>query len=229
MSTVKKEKKDNLVQVDTFFVKVERWYEANKKRINVISTAILVLLLLCVYLGVFWMPKRQQKAERAVFKAEQYFVQDSLKQALNGDGVYEGLLDVVSRYRCTKTANRARYEIGICYLQMGEYEQAIKYLKKFRHKDKLVSVQALGSIGDAYMELNKQDKALSYYRKAAKLNPNELLTPRYMYRAGLVCEKKGDWKAAAKIYEEMRHAYPNAMESSDIEKRIAYVNAKAEK
>ena len=232
MSTVnkdKKEKMDNLVQVNSFFTKVENWYEANRKRINVISTALLVIVLLCIYIGVFWMPKRQQKAEQAVFKAEQYFAQDSLQQALNGDGVYDGLLSVASRYRCTKTANRARYEIGVCYLQMGDFEQAIKYLKKFKGKDKLVSVQALGSIGDAYVELNNLDKALAYYKKASKKNPNDLLTPRYLYRAGMVCEKKGDWKTAAKMYEELRHGYPNAMESVDVEKRIAYANAKAGK
>ena len=225
----KKEKKDNLVQVTSFFTKVENWYEANRKKVNVISTVVLVAVLLCIYVIVFWMPKRQQKAELAIFKAEQYFAQDSLRQALDGDGVYDGLLSVASRYRCTKTANRARYEIGICYLQMGDFEQAIKYLKKFKGKDKLVSVQALGSIGDAYVELNNLDKALSYYKKASKKNPNDLLTPRYLYRAGLVCEKKGDWKSAAKFYEDMRHAYPNAMETMDIEKRIAFVNAKAGK
>ena len=231
MSTVSKDKKekDSLVQVDTFLIKIEKWYETNKKAINYISTALLVVVLLCVYLGVFWAPKRQQKAETAVFKAEQYFAQDSLQQALNGDGVYDGLLDVASKYRCTKTGNRARYEIGICYLRMGQYEDAIKYLKKFKKKDKLVSVQALGSIGDAYVELNDLDKAMTYYRKAVKLNPNELLTPRYMYRAGLVCEKQGDWKAAGKFYDELKHAYPNAYEVMDIEKRIEYVNAKASK
>lgn len=232
MSTEKKDKKENkenILQVDTFFMKLEKWYETNKKRINILSTALLVVVLLCIYIGVFWMPKRQEKAERAIFKAEQYFAQDSLQQALNGDGVYDGLLDVASRYRCTKTANRTKYEIGICYLQMGEFEQAIKYLKKFKGKDKLVSVQALGAIGDAYLELNNTDKALAYYKKAVKLNPNDLLTPRYMYRAGLVCERKGDWKAAAKMYDGLKHSYPNSIEASDIDKRIAYVSAKAEK
>ena len=231
MSTVSKDKKekDSLVQVDTFLIKMEKWYETNKKAINYISTAVLVVVLLCVYLGVFWAPKRQQKAEVAIFKAEQYFAQDSLQQALNGDGVYDGLLDVASKYRCTKTGNRARFEIGICYLQMGEYDNAIKYLKKFKKKDKLVSVQALGSIGDAYVELNDLDKAMTYYRKAVKLNPNELLTPRYMYRAGLVCEKQGDWKSAGKFYDELKHAYPNSYEAMDIEKRLEYVNAKASK
>ena len=102
----KKEKKDNLVQVTSFFTKVENWYEANRKKVNVISTAVLVAVLLCIYIIVFWMPKRQQKAELDIFKAEQYFAQDSLRQALDGDGVYDGLLSVASRYRCTKTANR---------------------------------------------------------------------------------------------------------------------------
>ncbi|MBO7464323.1 MAG: tetratricopeptide repeat protein [Bacteroidales bacterium] len=225
----KEEKKNGFVPVDTLFVKMEKWYENNRSKINVVSTVFLVVLLLCIYLFVFWAPKRQQKAELAVFKAEQYFAQDSLKQALNGDGVYDGLLDVASRYRCTKTGNRARYEIGVCYMQMGDYEQAVKYLKKFKRKDKLVSVQALGLIGDAYVEMNDLNKALTYYKKAVKLNPNELLTPRYLYRTGLVYEKKGDWKAAVKCYEDLQHSYPNAMESMDIEKRIALAEAKAGK
>lgn len=222
----KEKKEEGFVSVDTFFMKMEQWYERNSKQINYISTAVLLLIVLCVYLGVFWMPKRQLKAEQAVFKAEQYFAQDSMRLALNGDGVYDGLLDVASTYSCTKTGNRAKYEIGICYLQLGEYEKAIKYLKKFKGKDMLVSVQALGSIGDAYMELNNLDKALTYYKKAIKLHPNELLTPRYLYRAGIVCEMQSDWKSAAKFYETLQHTYPNSYEARDVEKRIAYVKAK---
>ena len=122
-----------------------------------------------------------------------------------------------------------KYEIGICYLQLGEYENAIKYLKKFKGKDMLVSVQALGSIGDAYMELNNMDKALSYYKKAIKLHPNELLTPRYLYRAAFVCEMQSQWKAAAQYYETLQHSYPNSLEANDVEKRIAYVKAKQDK
>ena len=42
-------------------------------------------------------------------------------------------------------------------------------------------------------------------------------------------EKKGDWKAAGKLYDELKHAYPNSYEAMDVEKRIEYVNAKASK
>lgn len=231
MSTIKKEgqKKETLVPVDTFFVKVQKWYQENEKKFNYVSIAVLVLIAIIIYLLVFLAPKRQEKAERAIFKAEQYFAKDSLQTALNGDGVYEGLLDVISEYRCTKTANRAKYMAGVCYLKTGNYSSAIKYLKKFKGKDKLVSVQALGLIGDSYVELNDLSSARKYYKKAVKKNPNDLITPVYMYRLGLICERENRWKEALDNYETLKHQYPTSMEAMNIDKRIEYTRAMAGK
>lgn len=226
MSTEKNKKENAPVAVEGFFTKIQNWYENNQKIINYGTTALLVLVVAIVLFFNIWMPNRQKKAESAIFKAEQYFAMDSLEMALNGDGIYDGLLDVASSYPCTKTGNRAKYEIGICYLHLGDYDNAIKYLKKFKGKDKLVSVNALGAIADAYAEKSDWGNAYSYYQKATKTNPNELLTPTYLYRAGLVCEKMSKWEDAEKCYNTLKHEYPNSFEASDIDKRIEFVGAK---
>ena len=226
MSTEKNKKESAPIAVDTFFVRIQKWYESNQKKINYLTTAVLVVAVLVVLYFTMWRPNRQKKAELAIFKAEQYFAQDSMQLALNGDGVYEGLLDVISTYPCTKTGNRAKYEAGICYLRMGDFDNAIKYLKKFKGKDKLVSVNALGAIGDAYAEKSDWNSAYSYYQKASKIHPNALLTPTYLYRAGLSCEKLGKWAAAEDIYTTLQHEYPASYEAMDIDKRIAYAKAK---
>ena len=229
MNTEKNKKENASLASENFFVKIQKWYEGNQKMINYVSTAVLILVVVIVLLFTFWFPHRQKKAEASIFKAEQYFAQDSLKLALEGDGIYEGLLDILSTYPCTETGNRAKYETGICYLRLGDYDNAIKYLKKFKGKDKLVSVNALGAIADAYVEKADWNKAYNYYMKACKKNPNELLTPTYLYRAGLVCEKMNNWANAVKCYTTLQHDYPASYEAYDIDKRIEFAKAKEEK
>ena len=65
-----------------------------------------------------------------------------LKLALNGDGNYLGFLDIAKDYKLTKSGNLAIYSAGICYLHLGNYQEAIDYLNKYSKKDKVI-----GSLG----------------------------------------------------------------------------------
>jgi tetratricopeptide (TPR) repeat protein len=153
------------------------FYSEQQKAINIIAIVILVAIIAVAAYLLLYIPRQQKKADGAIYKAEQYFAMDSLELALNGDGSYDGVLDVINDYGKTKTGNRAKYIAGICYLRSGKYDEAIKYLKDFKSKDKLVSVQALGSLGDAYMEKGDWDNAAKYYNKAVSKNGNDLITP----------------------------------------------------
>ena len=82
----------------------------------------------------YWAPKQHKKAELAIYKAEQYFAKDSLQLALNGDGTCDGLLTIIDKYSLTKTADRACFMAGVCFLKDGKYDEAIKYLKKYSAK-----------------------------------------------------------------------------------------------
>ncbi len=222
----KKKKEEAIIPVDTFVERVEKFFENYKKQFNIIAGVVLVVVAAVVLYFMWYMPKQQAKAEVAIYKAEQYFAQDSFALALNGDGMYQGLLDVINDYGMTNTGKRAKFLAGISYLKTGDYDNAIKYLKKFRSKDKLVSVQALGSIGDAYVEKNDYKNGLAYYKKAIKKNPNELITPIYLMRAAMLCELDDKWEDALTYYERIQKEYPTSNEANDIEKRIEFVKAK---
>ena len=226
MSTDHKKKEQTIFALDVYLKKVTDFYEEKKKVINVSSSVFLVVLALILAYFLYYVPKKQGEAEIAIFKAERYFGMDSLQLALNGDGVYDGLLTVIDEYGNTKSGNRAKYMAGICYLKSGQYDEAIKYLKKFKSKDKLVSVQALGSIGDAYLEKNDIDNAMKYYKKAVSKNRNELITPVYLQRLGWLCEMQGEWSNALSYYETLQQEYTQSPEAMDVEKRIAFVNTK---
>ena len=212
----------------SFIERCKFFYEGKEKAINIISIGIVVVLGAVLAYTLLYIPKQQEKAEAAIYKAERYFAMDSLMLALNGDGQYDGVLSVIDNYGNTKTGNRAKYIAGICYLKSGQYDEAIKYLKKFKSKDKLVSVQVLGSLGDAYMEKNDLDNAAKYYKKAVSKNGNELITPVYLLRLGMLYEMQGKWKDAVTYYEPLQQEYTQSYEAMDIDKRIAYAKTKSQ-
>ena len=228
MSTEHKKKEEAIFAVDTYIKKATDFYEEKKKVINVSSIAFLAVLALVLAYFLYYVPKKQKESEVAIFKAERYFGMDSLQLALNGDGVYSGLLAVIDEYGNTKAGNRAKFMVGICYLKSGQYDDAIHYLKKFKSSDKLLSVQVLGSLGDAYMEKNDMDNAVKYYKKAVSKNPNDQITPVYLQRLGWLYEMQGNWKEALSCFETLQqeYPYPQWSESMDAEKRIAFAKEK---
>ena len=80
-----------------------------------------------------------------------------------------GFLDIAKEYKFTKAGNLARYSAGICNLHLGNYEEAIEYLKKYSKKDKVIGSIAIGATGDAWVELGDTEKGISKYLEAAEL------------------------------------------------------------
>ena len=225
IKTKKKHEEEKLVST-SWITKVTDYYNGKEKVINGVLIGILVVIMLVVVYTLYYLPSRQEKAELAIWKAERYFAMDSLDLALNGDGSYDGVLAVIDDYGFTKTGNRAKFIAGICYLRLGDFDEAIKYLKKFKSDDMLVSVQALGAIGDAYMEKGDWDNAVKYYKKAVSKNPNDLITPEYLLRLGMLCEMQGKWADAVYYYEKLQKEHPQSYQAMEIEKRIEFAKAK---
>src|SRR5690606_28756034 len=94
-------------------------------------------------------------------------------------------------------------------------------LKSFSADDKLVQAYAYGITGDAYMELNKVEEGIEFYKKAGHYSDNELTAPLYLFRAGLALEKAGKPQDAITIYKEIREKYPQTNEGREMDKYLA--------
>jgi len=220
MSKKKENTEEKIEAVEQALTKTERFFEENQKPIMIGVGAIILVVLLVLGYQKFIAAPREIKAQNEIFMAQNYFEQDSLYKALNGDGQYAGFLEIIDKYGSTKSGNLAKYYAGVCYLKMGEFENAIKYLKKFDSDDPLTSSMALGAIGDAYLELGKNDKAISYYKKAAA-KENEFTTPAFLFKAAMTYELDNDYKNALELYEKIRAEYPRSYEGRDIDRFIA--------
>ena len=117
----------------------------------------------------------------------------------------------------------AQNDLGYYYLENQNYEEAIKYLKKYKGKDDILAARALSCLGDAYVGTGDLNAALASYDKAIKKADN-MFAAAYMLKAGLVCEELGNNAKALEYYQEIKDQYPQSLEAYDIDKYIARIN-----
>lgn len=198
----------------------ENFIDKNKKIITyVVGGVILIVLLYFIYRKNYLIPLEDQ-AHQEMFMAEIYFSKDSFKLALNGDGQYPGFLQIIEDYSSTKAGNLANYYAGICYMHLGDFNNAIKYLKKFSTNDPMLYSVSKGALGDAYLELGDKEQAEKYYKEAAYKYPNNLSSPFYLMKLGFVYEQMNKWEKALEVYEYIDKQYNRTSEGRKIEKYI---------
>ena len=164
---------------------------------------------------------REEKAQAALFKGQEYFEQDAFEQALNGDSIgYTGFLKVADDYSGTKAANLAKAYAGICYAQLGKYEEAVKMLDSFNGKDQMVAPAILGAAGNCYAQLGQLDKAASTLLSAADKADNNTLSPIFLIQAGEILVKQGKYDDAVNAYTKIKDKYFQSYQAMDIDKYI---------
>lgn len=220
--TKKDENPTTISSVEETLTRTEHYLEENYKTL-LIGLGVIVLLVGLFWLSKLYLNKRNEEAQSQMFQAEKYLELDSLKLALNGDGNYLGFLEIAKSYKLTNTGNLAKYSAGICYLHLGNYQEAITYLNKYSKKDKVIGSLAIGATGDAYVELGDLEKGVSKYIEAADYAKNSFNTPLFLMKAGEIYELTGKFAEALKLYERIELQYPESTEGTTIEKYIARV------
>ena len=147
--------------------------------------------------------------------------QDAFEQALNGDSIgYAGFLKVADDYSGTKAANLAKAYAGICYAQLGKYEDAVKMLDSFDGSDQMVAPAILGAAGNCYAQLGQLDKAASTLLSAADKADNNTLSPIFLLQAGEILVKQGKYDDAVNAYTKIKDKYFQSYQAMDIDKYI---------
>ncbi|HLK29053.1 MAG TPA: tetratricopeptide repeat protein [Puia sp.] len=201
---------------------VEQFWEKNGKIIGYTVGAIVILI--AGYLGYknFIVEPNEKKATEAMYRAEEYYRMDSVKLALNGDNINAGFVKVISKFGGTKAANLASFYAGSCYLKLGDFNNAVKYLKDFSSPAQQLQARAYGMLGDAYSELGKKDDAIDEYKKAGTyFDKDELLSPEYLFRAGYLYESIGKNKEAIEMYQIIKDKYPASQHGAEVDKYLA--------
>ena len=204
--------------------KTERFFQENGKRLAIISAVFVALCVVVFCWFKFAYQPKVAEAQGQMAIAEQNFRAGNYEVALNGDGNALGFVQVMDEYG--KKAGKAVYfYAGVCELQLGEWEQAIKYLEAYKGKDAILAARATACIGDAYVALEDYSKALGYFEKAAA-NADNMFAAGYLLRAGIVAEKLGGNAKALSFYKKIKDQYPQSIEAYDVDKYIGRIEAR---
>ena len=196
------------------------WDRNSKFIIYVIVGLVLVVGGYFAYTNFVVAPE-EKKAEDLIWKAQDFYKVDSFAKALNGDGQTAGFLRVISRHGGTKSGNLAKFYAGSCYLELGDFNNAVKYLKDFETDQPALKVRGYGLLGDAYSELGKKQEAVDNYTKAGNAwADDDVNAPEYLFRAALLNQELGKTKEAVALLKQIRDKYPASARAGEVDKYL---------
>lgn len=201
--------------------KTDKFFSENKKTLwGILIGAVVIALAVLAYVKFIYQPKVEEAMEQAI-AAQNNFQAGNFELALKGDGNTLGFEQVIEDYG-KKAGKSMFFYAGLCELQLGNYDSAISYLRKYNGKDEILAARAVACIGDAYVGLEQYAEAAKSFEAAASRADN-VFAAQYLFKAGLAYEKLADKKAALKCYKTIEDKYPQSIEAYDIQKYIIRV------
>ena len=190
---------------------------------NVITGTILAIILIVggfmAYNNYVGEPKNAE-AYKAIFHAEHLFLDGEYEQALNGDGVNAGFIKVIEDHSGTPAANIAKAYAGLCYIQLGDIDNAIKYLEEYSGEDQVIAPKVKAALANCHAQKENWNKAIDLLLDAADEAKNVAVTPECWRDAAAIYEKIGKNEEARKLYERIKNEYPESHLSMDADKMI---------
>ena len=205
---------DAVTQSETFIIKYKNAIT------GVIAAIVIIIAGYIMYTNLYAEP-REEKAQAALFKGQEYFEAGSFETALNGDSIgYAGFAKVADEFSGTQAANLAKAYMGICYAKLGKSQEAIEALNSFSGDDQMVSPAIKGTIGNCYAQLGELDKAASTLLDAANQANNNTLSPIFLMQAGEILLKQGKYDEAIQAYTTIKDKYFRSYQAMNIDQYI---------
>lgn len=209
--------------------KTELFIENNGKKITSVIFGLFILAALIFGYKLLILEPKLERAAEMIANAQSVFEQTNpdYQVALDGDENGAGFLEVIETYGSTPAGNIANHYAGICYVQLGDFDTAAKYLAQYKAVDgvpaQIINAQNLGLQGDVAVEVGDYAKAMTLYSSAINASDNVLTAPTYMRKSALVAIAMGDNAKAIELYKAIMSNYPSSIEARDAEKYIGAI------
>ncbi len=221
--TKKEMKKDALL---TAYEQTLFFYEQNKKMIQYALTALVVIVIAFV---VYTNNRRTNDEKAAAELGKVFPVFDAgasdvrqYKTAIDGQperGIM-GLKAIVDNYGGTASGEIARFYLATAYLNLGEYDDAIRQFKNFSGSGKLLKAAAQAGLGAGYEAKGEYRLAGASYEQAAATGDVTATIPQYLSAAGRCYGLAGEKEKAVSLFKRLQREYPTSSYARDAERYL---------
>lgn len=192
----------------------------NTRLIAYVVGGILVLVIGYFAYYQFIYKPNNEKSKDAYWVGLNYAAQDSTDLAI------DELTGVVKKFDGKIGGENAQFVLARQYMAKGEFKKALDELEGVKLEDTYLSAMSVGLQGDCHSEMKNFEKAGEKYLEAAGMNENEMTTPMYLFKAGLVAEKLKNFEKAVECYTTIKDDYSAYASQKSIEKYIARASSK---
>ena len=196
----------------------------NNKSARLVTYAVggvVVLALLAVVYRKFIYQPANEKSTEVGYEGLNWAEKDSADLAI------DLLQPVVKKYDGKDGGEVAQFVLARQLMEKGEFQKAIDELKDTDVDDTFIRIHAIGLQGDCLSEMKKYKDAVNKYRAAAELDNNDYTSPMYLFKAGILAERKlNDPELATKLYQQIKDNYLQFANRKQIDRYIARASNK---
>jgi tetratricopeptide (TPR) repeat protein len=199
--------------------KVNNFYQNN--RIAILSVMVVLTVIVGSLIGYsFYAESQEERAQVLLAEAEQYYTEGDYQRALNGDDAdfTLGMIQIADNFSGTDAGNLATYYASVSYFKLGQYEDALAYIKNYDNPKGILGVGSISYYATLLNQLERFEEAAEKFEKAAEWDVNENTTPYNLYKAAKAWEKAGNTERAAELVNRIIEEYPDFEQLGDVQR-----------
>ncbi len=176
------------------------------------ATVLVILVLGGGIFYYFYSQARQVEAQELLVNAEQAFQQGEFETALWGDDVQlrVGLLEIIDNYGRTSAGNLARYYAAVAEAELGNYDDALRYIERFDPPRGILGVGPISFHAVVLSNLGEYSRAADVFVKAAEWDINEATTPQNLFNAAQAAMEADEVARATQLVSRILSDYEDS-------------------
>ncbi len=157
----------------------------------------------------------RDEVERIV--GDVYFNRGEYSRAL--DYYQLSAADAAKKKGGAKSSNAMDYPMGYCHYMLGQYDSAAAYLSSFAGRDDSTAQNALFTLGDNYIKMNRKSDARTAFKSASEMRHNADIQEEAAFNyAKLSCELNPNaYNESIRSFENYLQHYPKTKRKAEVQ------------
>ncbi|HEX6982706.1 MAG TPA: tetratricopeptide repeat protein [Balneolaceae bacterium] len=208
------------------FSRTQSFYDNNKAA--VIGGFIALIVIIGGAVGYYYYSSTQEnEAQRLMAHATQDYMRGNYQEALTGSKAdfTVGFQQIIANYSGTDAANLARYYAAVAEYNLGNFEQALEYIKEFEVPEGIMGVGPISFHGVLLTAMGNHAQAADIFVKAAEWDQNDSTTPYNYLEAANAFYDAGNQAAAQEYAERVINNYSSSPQVAEAQRLLGMLAA----